>query len=215
MLRRSIRLLLFVMLPIATMGMVESRGVVDLLYGFGRFDPAAVTVTANILFVFLIGLTAHAEIAILAQGFYAEQDTRTPVGIVLVGTCLSITLALVLAGPLGLAGLALAVAAGAWVEALVMVVVLAHRRPALDLKSLTVALLVDLAAAVVAGAVVWLVWANVTGLAVGPARLSLLLRLVLATGAGGLVYIGLARLLRIPELQMIVAVAGDLARRRR
>ena len=61
----------------------------------------------------------------------------------------------------------------------------------------------------------WLAWANVGGLAVGPARLSLLLRLVLATGAGGLVYLGASKLLRIPELGTITGVVGDLVRRRR
>jgi putative peptidoglycan lipid II flippase len=214
-LRRSIRLLLFVMLPIATMGMVQSHGVVDLLYGYGRFDPAAVTVTASTLLVFLVGLTAHAEIAILAPGFYAGQDTRTPVAIVLGGTCLTIALALVLAPPLGLLGLALAVALGAWLEALLMVGVLARRWPALDVASLAQAFLAALLAALVAGAVTWVVWTNVSGLAVGPARLSLLLRLVLATGSGGLVYLGASRLLRIPELPTITGVVVDLARRRR
>jgi putative peptidoglycan lipid II flippase len=214
-LRRSIRLLLFVMLPIAAMGMVQSHGVVDLLFGYGRFGPDAVTVTANTLLIFLVGLTAHAEIAILAPGFYAGQDTRTPVGIVLGGTLLTIVLAVILAGPLGLGGLALSVALGAWLEALLMVGVLARRWPALDVGSLGGALLEALAAAVVAGAMTWLVWSNAGGLAVGPARLSLLLRLVLATGAGGLVYVAVSRLLRIPELGTITGVVTDLVRRGR
>ncbi len=214
-LRRSIRLLLFVMLPIAAMGMVQSHGVVDLLYGYGRFDPAAVTVTASTLLVFLVGLTAHAEIAILAPGFYAGQDTRTPVGIVLAGTCLTVALALVLAGPFGLMGLALSVALGAWFEALLMVGVLARRWSALDVASLGQALLAALFAALLAGAATWVVWANVAGLAVGPARVSLLLRLVAATGTGGLVYLGASRVLRIPELATITSVVADLVRRRR
>ena len=215
LLRRSIRLLLFVMLPIATMGMVQAHGVVDLLFGYGRFDAAAVTVTAGTLVFFLVGLTAHAEIAILAPAFYAGQDTRTPVSIVVAGTGVSVVLALALAAPLGLAGLALSVAAGAWFEALLMVAVLGRRWPGLDLVSLALALAVALAAAAAAGAVTWLAWANVGGLAVGPARLSLLLRLVLATGAGGLVYLGASKLLRIPELGTITGVVGDLVRRRR
>ena len=214
-LRRSIRLLLFVMLPIAAMGMVQSHGVVDLLYGYGRFDAAAVTVTANTLLVFLVGLTAHAEIAILAPGFYAGQDTRTPVTIVVAGTCLTIALAVALAGSLGLAGLALSVALGAWLEALLMVAILGRRWPALDVASLARALLVALGAAVLAGAVTWVVWINVADIAVGPARVALLLRLVVSTATGGLVYVASARVLRVPELDTIVTVVTDVVRRRR
>ena len=215
LLRRSIRLLLFVMLPIATMGIVQAHGVVDLLFGYGRFDADAVTVTAGTLSFFLIGLAAHAEIAILAPAFYAGQDTRTPVGIVVAGTGVSVVLAVTLAGPLGLAGLAVSVAAGAWFEGLLMVGVLGRRWPELDLASLARAMLVALVAAVAAAGVTWLVWSNVAGLFVGPARLSLLIRLVLATGAGGLLYAVITRLLRVPELDTILGVLGDLVRRRR
>jgi hypothetical protein len=93
--------------------------------------------------------------------------------------------------------------------------VLGRRWPGLDLVSLALALAVALAAAAAAGAVTWLAWTNVGGLVLGPARLSLLLRLVLATGAGGLVYVGASRLLRIPELGTITGVVTDLVRRRR
>jgi peptidoglycan biosynthesis protein MviN/MurJ (putative lipid II flippase) len=115
---------------------------------------------------------------------------------------------------MGLGGLALSVALGAWLEALLMVGVLARRWPALDVGSLVRALVEALGAALVAGALTWLVWANVAGLAVGPARLSLLLRLVLATGAGGLAYVAISRLLRVPELATISTVVTDLVRRR-
>jgi zinc transporter ZupT len=70
------------------------------------------------------------------------------------------------------------------------------------------------AAGVLAGGVAWLGWANGGGLAFGRARLSLLLRLVLATGAGGLLYVGVSRLLRVPELATISGVVTDLVRRR-
>jgi putative peptidoglycan lipid II flippase len=214
-LRRSIRLLLFVMLPIAGMGMVQRHGVVDLLFGYGRFDAAAVTVTADTLLFFLVGLTAHGEIAILAPAFYADQDTRTPVTIAVTGTVITVILAILLAAPMGLAGLALSVAIGAWFEALVMVAILARRWPALGVRSLAGALAAAVAAAVAASATSAVVWVNVAGLAAGPARLSLLLRLVVTTGAGGLVFVGASRLLRIPELATITSVVADLVRRRR
>ena len=203
------------MLPIATMGMVQSHGVVDLLYGYGRFDPAAVTVTANTLLIFLVGLTAHAEIAILAPGFYAGQDTRTPVGIVLGGT-LPLDRAgrdprgsagSVGAGPVGRPG---GVVRGAADGGRPRPAVAGSRRglarpgPAGGARGRRPRRRDHVAGLDERG-----------GLAVGPARLSLLLRLVLATGAGGLVYVAVSRLLRIPELGTITGVVTDLVRRGR
>ena len=214
LLRRAIRLLLFVMFPIAGMGIVLRTSVVTLLFGYGRFDAAAVQVTSDTLLFFLLGLVAHAEIAILAPAFYANQDTRTPVGIAVTGTVITIILAVVLAGPLGLPGLALSVALGAWFEALAMIVVLGRRWPALDLGNLGWALLVALGAACLASVVTLGVATAVGGLEVGPARVSLLLHLVLAAGAGGLVYIVIGRSLRIAELSTITGVVTDVVRRR-
>ena len=74
---------------------------------------------------FLIGLTAHALIAVLARAFYARQDTVTPVVAAVGAVAINTTLAVILVGPLGLGGLALAIAIAAWVEA-----TRAGRRPA-------------------------------------------------------------------------------------
>jgi putative peptidoglycan lipid II flippase len=64
-----------------------------------------------------VGLLGLVAIKVLAPGFYARQDTRTPVKIavvVLVGTQL---LNVVLVPWLGHAGLALSIGVGAWVNA--------------------------------------------------------------------------------------------------
>ena len=53
---------------------------------------------------FLVGLAAHALIAVLARAFYARQDTRTPVAAAILAVVVNTTLAVVLVGPLGLPG---------------------------------------------------------------------------------------------------------------
>ena len=63
----------------------------------------------------------------LARGFYARQDTVTPVLAAVAAVAINCTLAVVLVGPFGLPGIALAIAVAAWIEALALLVIL---RPA-------------------------------------------------------------------------------------
>ena len=122
MVGRALRLLVFVMLPIAAIGMVLRREIVDLLFQYANFDEAAVQMTAAVLFVLLIGLTAHSMIAVLARSFYAEQDTLTPVIAAISAVVVNVTVAYLAVGPYGLDGLAFAIAAGAWLEASILLV---------------------------------------------------------------------------------------------
>ena len=81
----------------------------------------------------MIGLTAHALIAVLARAFYAHQDTATPVVAAVVAVVVNVVVAVALVGPLGVVGLALAIAAGAWVETVMLAVLLRRRIPGLGL----------------------------------------------------------------------------------
>ena len=83
---------------------------------------------------FLVGLTAHAMIAVLARAFYARQDTVTPVVAAVAAVAINTTLAVILVGPLGLPGIALAIAIAAWVEALALLVILYRRLPHFELR---------------------------------------------------------------------------------
>ncbi len=124
LLSRAIRLLLFVMLPITGIGIVLRREVTELLFGYGQFDQAAIDLTSATLFAFMFGLAAHSLIAVLARAFYAQQDTRTPVAAGIVAVVVDTALSFALAGPLGLPGIGLAIAIGAWIETTILLVLL-------------------------------------------------------------------------------------------
>ena len=78
---------------------------------------------------FLVGLAAHSLIAVLARAFYARQDTLTPVLAAVARGRHQHDARVVLVGPLGLAGIALAIAIAAWLEAVALVVILDRRLP--------------------------------------------------------------------------------------
>jgi putative peptidoglycan lipid II flippase len=212
---RALRLLLFVMLPISGIGIVLARQVIDLLFGSDKTDPAALALTAATLVTFLLGLTAHALIAVLARGFYAYQDTRTPVAAGIGSVVVNTTLAFALSGPLGLPGVGLAIAIGAWLEAVVLLVILRRRTPELALWPVGLVAARSLLATLFAAAVTFALKGGLDLVGGDADKLVLFIRMSVAGGVGLLTYVVIAALLRIPELPSIVGVMVDLVRRPR
>ncbi|MEO5940770.1 MAG: murein biosynthesis integral membrane protein MurJ [Candidatus Limnocylindrales bacterium] len=213
---RAIRLILFVMLPITGIAIVLRDEIVRVLFGYSRFDDAALTLTAATLLTFLLGLTAHALIAILARAFYARHDTRTPVAAAILAVVVNSTLAGVFAGPLGLPGLGLAIAVAAWLETVVLLVLLQRSlselafRPLLSLaiRSLTVTIGGSLAATGIAAGLALVQGSD-------PGRAGLVVRIVLVGVVWLMTSAAMAVLLRIGELNAMIAIMLDLIRRRR
>jgi putative peptidoglycan lipid II flippase len=205
----------FVMLPIAALGIILRLEVVTVLFAYGAFGAQALPLTADTFGVFLLGLPAHASIAVLARAFYARQDTTTPVLAAVLAVAINTTLAVVLAGPLGLPGLALAIAIAAWIEAVVLVAILDRRLGGIDLGALAAIFLtagIATAFAIAAALGVQVLLEPVVG--PGTGTLTLLAAAGTATFAGGLAFVAVAFALRIPELPTIVGVMVDLVRRR-
>jgi putative peptidoglycan lipid II flippase len=191
---RALRLLMFVMLPIAGLGIVLRNEVATLLFGRGQMSTSTVDATAATLAAFLLGLAAHSMIAVL----------------------IDCVLAVVLAGPFGLPGIGLAIAVGAWVEAAILLIVLRARVPELELRPVGLVAARSLIATAIATV---LVVALNGGLGLigsaTPGVLGLTIRITIAGGVGLGAYVLLAHALRIPELPSIVAIMADLLRRPR
>ena len=126
---RGLSLLGYVMVAIAALGIVVSADLVHLLFGVTGMQESDLQATAAALSVFLLGLTAHSLITVLARSFYALKDTATPVAAALVAVAANIIVANLLIEPLGLNGLAAAIAISAWLETMVLVVLLVRRVP--------------------------------------------------------------------------------------
>ena len=220
MLSRALRLLAVVMIPTAAITALLRVEAVAVL--FRAFDLAAVTSTADALLVFQIGLLAHAWIAILARAFYAQQDTTTPVVAAVVAVGFTAVTATILAVPLGLSGIALAMALAAWLEAGILVVILRRRVSAFRMGGVaSVAVRTALAAALAAA-----IGAVVHGL-VGPALapdpigggaatiLGLAATVIIVAAVYAGVFVAAALALRIDDLRSIVELMIDALRRPR
>ncbi|HUQ78802.1 MAG TPA: murein biosynthesis integral membrane protein MurJ [Patescibacteria group bacterium] len=212
---RAIRLILFVMLPITAITIVLRSELVRVLFGSSRFDEAALDLTAATLLTFLVGLTAHALIAVLARAFYARQDTRTPVAAAIFAVAVNSSLAVALVGPLGLPGLSLAIAVAAWLEAVVLLGLLRRSLPELAFRPLLSLGLRSVAVAIAGAAAAAGVLAGLTLAAGGAAsRIDLIVRIVVVGGVWLLSSVLAASVLRIAELRAIIGLMFDLLRRR-
>ncbi len=216
MLMRALRLIVYVMVPIGALFAIVRVQTVSLLFDVASYGHAALTLTAATLFTFLFGLAAHALIAVLARAFYARQDTLTPVLAAVGAVVINTTLAVILVGPLGLPGIALAIAIAAWLEAIVLIVILARRlshfRPA-DLLGVSIGSVFGTVAATAAGLVVLSLSDRTFG--PDPGKVVLLSEIALTSITFGAVYAAISLALRIPELPSIVGVMVDVLRRPR
>ena len=85
----AIHQILFWVLPASVLFMVLRIPVVRLVFGASRFDWAATVDTGMTLSAFSVSLFAQALIHILARGFYALYDSKTPVGVGIVTVILN------------------------------------------------------------------------------------------------------------------------------
>ena len=218
---RSLRILAFVMLPLTALGMVLRHEIVELLLGYGRFEKSAERLTSDTLLLFLIGLTAHSAIAVLARAFYARHDTRTPTVAAILAVAVNCTLAIALVGSLGLPAIGLAIAIAAWSEALALLVWLRRREPEFDvagLSSVVLRCLVAAAACALVASITLNALSSDPTVVVALNRISVKVGLVAISGvvtiAGGLAYVLVSALLRVRELNTLLAIVADLVRRR-
>jgi putative peptidoglycan lipid II flippase len=92
--------------------------IVGLLFQTGQFGPDDTRVVATVLAAYAIGLPAQASVKLLASGFYAMGDTRSPVKAAALSMLLSAALAAVLMLRLGVPGIALGASIASYVNVL-------------------------------------------------------------------------------------------------
>lgn len=104
----AIRCVLLVGLPAAVVFAVLSGPLLSTLLQYGHFDGYAVNMARKSLTMFAIGIAPFMLIKILAAGFYARQDMRTPVKIGIIAMISNMVLNLILIWHFKHAGIALA-----------------------------------------------------------------------------------------------------------
>ena len=114
----GLRLVLLLALPSAVALLAFAQPLVTVLFHYGAFTEQDVLKTQAALMGYGVGLLGLIAIKILAPGFYARQDIRTPVRIAVVVLILTQVFNTVLVPWLGVAGLSLSIGLAALLNAL-------------------------------------------------------------------------------------------------
>lgn len=141
----ALRWVLLLGLPAAVGLVVLAEPLVATLFLSTEFSARDVRMAALSLMAYAAGLVAFMAIKVLAQGYYARHDVRTPARFALIALGTNLSLSLALMGIWAHAGLALATSLAAWVNASLLLWDLGRSRAyrlrgderALILKSLT------------------------------------------------------------------------------
>ncbi|HJV25685.1 MAG TPA: murein biosynthesis integral membrane protein MurJ [Aromatoleum sp.] len=105
----GMRLTLMLTLPAALALAILAVPLISTLFQHGAFGADDVLQTRLALVAYSVGLTGLIMVKILAPGFYARQDIRTPVKIALITLAATQTMNIAFVGPLKHAGLALSI----------------------------------------------------------------------------------------------------------
>src|SRR5205085_4377107 len=114
-------------LPAAAALAVSAFPLVSALFQGGKFTTEDARLTALTLSIIVLGLPAYVLVKVLTPGFYARQDTATPVKVAVLVLVATVVLNFLLIPPFGIAGLASAIAICSWLNCLMLYIIL-HRR---------------------------------------------------------------------------------------
>jgi len=113
---RAIEFTLFLALPAVIVFVIMPEPIVALIYQRGQFDNQSTTLVASCLMLYGVGLPAFILIKALIPGFFAREDTRTPMIFAAVSVVVNITLALSLFPHLSVRGIVIAEIVAGWVN---------------------------------------------------------------------------------------------------
>jgi putative peptidoglycan lipid II flippase len=115
------RMILFLVIPAASLAVILRGYIIRLLFGFG--DPT----TANVLGWFAGAIVFHSLFFLVSRAYYALQDTRTPLYVGIVAAGVNVILSILLSEHYGVVGLAMATSIIAVLETSILLAILKQR----------------------------------------------------------------------------------------
>ncbi len=113
---RGMELGLLITLPAAVAMIVIPEQIISVLFQRGAFTPDDAYQSGMALRGFALGLPGYVMIKVLQPGFFARENTRSPMMMAGVTVLVNIVVSLLLFGPLGHIGIAIATTVAAWVN---------------------------------------------------------------------------------------------------
>ena len=198
----GMRQILFVLVPAAAAILALSDPMIRLVYQRGEFGPDETLIVGTALFWFAFSLPTNGLYLLQTRTFFSLQKPWQATALATIDLVVSALAALALYKPFGVGGIVAGTGIGTTVAVIAQAMILRRRFGGLELRRLfSTAARITIAAAALAG-VGWLVW-DVLDEALGRGLLGQIVSLGVGLGAGGLVYVAVAKLLGIEELKQM------------
>jgi putative peptidoglycan lipid II flippase len=198
----GMRQILFVLVPAAAAVFVLSEPMIRLVYQRGEFTPEQTVLVATALFWFGFSLPTNGLYLLQTRTFFSLQRPWMATGLAGLDLVVSALAALALYKPFGVGGIVAGTGIGTTAAVIAQAVVLRHEFGGLELRRLfSTGLRISVAAGALA-AVSFGLW-HVLDSALGRSLGGQILSLGSALAVGGIVYVAVAKALRVAELEQM------------
>lgn len=226
-LSKGLKSILFLTIPSAV-GLAVLRKPIVTFFKFSElFDDASILSAQNLLLFFTIGLIGQSIVAIINRGFYAVNDTKTPlyVGSGTIAINLLLCLAFYRFTDLGVAGMSLAYSLTSALNAAMLLAILNRKVNGLNLSRLFMYAARILSSALIMGLVIFLIekllksnispidFNGITETILLKRKLLDFLSIVLEIAVGALVYFISCIMLKITEAEYAFKIILDKIKR--
>ena len=124
----GLKLVVFFCVPISGLMGIMAEPIASVIFHYGVFTSNDLLMSSNAITAYSIGIVGLVSIKVLAPGFYAQQDIKTPVKIALLTLVITQILNLIFVPILAHAGLALAIGLAAVFNSCMLLILLVRRK---------------------------------------------------------------------------------------
>src|ERR1700759_1066025 len=210
-LANGMRQILFVLLPATALILALSTPIIRLVYQRGEFHPHDTQVVSTALFWFAFSLPTNGVYLLQTRTFFSLQRPWQATSLAVIDLVVSAAAAAALYKPFGIGGIVAGTGIGTSAAVFAQAYILRRKFGGLELgRLLSTTIRISIACAAMA-AVSWLLW-DALNSALGEDTPAQIISLGTGMAVGGVVYLAVARALRIAEFEQIMRL---LLRRRR
>lgn len=209
-LAKGMRQIIFVLIPASATILVLSEPMIRLVYQRGEFSADDTVLVATALYWFAFSLPTNGMYLLLSRTFFGLQKPWIPTWIAGANLVVTAIGSLLLYKPFGVAGIVAATAIATAVSVVIQTVLLRTRLHGIEFGKFLFSCGRILIASVVLAGVSYEIW-DLLDHQLGRGLAGQIVSLGAALGLGGVAYLAVCQLLRVPELDQVLA----LVRRRR
>lgn len=209
----GLRTIIFITLPASAGLMALSRPVVRAMYQQGAVTSEQIEMVSVILVFYCIGIVGYGAQQILNRGFYAVQDTKSPVLINVFVLLFNIVLSIALVEPLEYRGLALAYSLTGLLSMAVLGFFLRRKIGPYGGQALLKSALQSVAASVVMALIVYYTAVGLEQMLDVSGKLMQVVQVAAGISIGVFVYAVMAIVMKMEEARMVLRVVKRKLRR--